>query len=414
MKVWHLSLLKGFRNHVRRQLRVPVRAALGSSFGLGADCLEPADMVAEDQAGITCYANSAGGFRGILKQRYTDFIVNEVDNEGNVVHLTCLDPSEEIIEGQSEALQDDQEDESLHVENHLDAFRSLTRESDIDLLRGLLTKYVEGNKEDFIPIVLSPDSDKVHRTAIHKFFKSRFSFLVTDTVDGPDSKSKCVRVRILDEKSGGGRNKGKRMRDLCGKNKGKRQKHDGCHQGFDSRGADDNWPSQRGKYLQFHLYKENKDTQDALMVVGKMLGMQPKSFGIAGTKDKRAVTTQRVTVFKQQASRLAALNKKLYGIKVGNYSYVDKAIVLGELSGNEFTITLRGVAAECDEIIKEAAISFGKSGFINYFGLQRFGTGSVPTFTVGAALLRGQWEAAVNLILQPRDGDILFFALSTT
>ncbi|MCO5603734.1 hypothetical protein L7F22_057886 [Adiantum nelumboides] len=174
---------------------------------------------------------------------YTDFIVNEVDNEGNVVHLTCLDPSEEIIEGQSEALQDDQEDESLHVENHLDAFR--------------------------------------------------FSFLVTDTVDGPDSKSKCVRVRILDEKSGSGRNKGKRMRDLCGKNKGKRQKHDGCHQGFDSRGADDNWPSQRGKYLQFHLYKENKDTQDALMVVGKMLGMQPKSFGIAGTKDKRAVTTQR-------------------------------------------------------------------------------------------------------------------------
>ncbi|MCO5603733.1 hypothetical protein L7F22_057885 [Adiantum nelumboides] len=112
-----------------------------------------------------------------------------------------------------------------------------------------------------------------------------------------------------------------------------------------------------------------------------------------------------VTVFKQQASRLAALNKKLYGIKVGNYSYADKAIVLGELSGNEFTITLRGVAAECDEIIKEAAVSFGKSGFINYFGLQRFGTGSVPTFTVGAALLRGEWEAAVNLILQPRDAD---------
>jgi hypothetical protein len=26
---------------------------------------------------------------------------------------------------------------------------------------------------------------------------------------------------------------------------------------------------------------------------------------------------------------------------------------------------------------------------------------------VGAALLRGEWKAAANLILQPRDGDIL-------
>lgn len=39
--------------------------------------------------------------------------------------------------------------------------------------------------------------------------------------------------------------------------------------------------------------------------------------------------------------------------------------------------------------------------------LQRFGTSSVPTFTIGAALFRGDWEQAVNLILQPRDGDIL-------
>lgn len=70
--------------------------------------------------------------------------------------------------------------------------------------------------------------------------------------------------------------------------------------------------------------------------------------------------------------------------------------MLGQLSGNRFTITLRccfnpqlvkhlvsfsvnllkgvslcsRVAANDDDIIKEAAISLGKSGFINYFGLQ--------------------------------------------
>ncbi len=31
----------------------------------------------------------------------------------------------------------------------------------------------------------------------------------------------------------------------------------------------------------------------------------------------------------------------------------------------------------------------------------------MATHTVGAALLRGEWKAAANLILQPRDGDIL-------
>ena len=39
--------------------------------------------------------------------------------------------------------------------------------------------------------------------------------------------------------------------------------------------------------------------------------------------------------------------------------------------------------------------------------LQRFGSGSVPTHLIGAALLRGEWETAVSLILDPREGDIL-------
>lgn len=38
---------------------------------------------------------------------------------------------------------------------------------------------------------------------------------------------------------------------------------------------------------------------------------------------------------------------------------------------------------------------------------QQFGSGSIPTHLVGAALLRGEWKVAVNLILDPREGDIL-------
>lgn len=42
------------------------------------------------------------------------------------------------------------------------------------------------------------------------------------------------------------------------------------------------------------------------------------------------------------------------------------------------------------------------NGFINYFGMQRFGTGSIPTHHIGRALLRGDWREAVALILKPR------------
>lgn len=42
---------------------------------------------------------------------------------------------------------------------------------------------------------------------------------------------------------------------------------------------------------------------------------------------------------------------------------------------------------------------------------QRFGSGSVPTHHVGAALLKGEWKDAVDMILDPRETDILLHDL---
>ncbi|CAN1285446.1 Pseudouridylate synthase 7 homolog [Linum perenne] len=274
----------------------------------------------EADVGILCYISKTPGFRGILKQRYSDFIVNEVDTEGNVVHLTTLNAPPQ---------------------------------------------------------------------AVHNFFKEKLKFLVTDTVDGPDASSKCIRVRL---NSGGNDGRSSRKRkDRGGK-------------AFDSRGSS-NWPDHLGKFLRFHLYKENKDTQEAIGLIGKMLGVRPRAFGFSGTKDKRSISTQRVTIFKQQASKVAALNDRLIGIKVGDFCHVNEELLLGQLLGNRFTITLRGVVADSEETVKASAESLGKHGFINYFGLQRFGSGSVATHLVGAALFRGEWKSAVGMILDPREGE---------
>jgi tRNA pseudouridine13 synthase len=44
-------------------------------------------------------------------------------------------------------------------------------------------------------------------------------------------------------------------------------------------------------------------------------------------------------------------------------------------------------------------------GFINYYGMQRFGTASIPTHSIGLALLQSNWHKAVSYILRKRPGE---------
>ncbi|KQK09991.1 pseudouridylate synthase 7 homolog isoform X2 [Brachypodium distachyon] len=352
--------------------------------------------LAEPDVGISRFANSLPGFSGALKQRYSDFVVHEVARDGTLVRLTSFDLPDERVGAEEE-----EEEADVDLSHVLESFRLLCGDADCDTLRGFLLRVSEGDS-NVLPIILSADADKAHRSEVHDFFKRNFMFLVTDTVEHSDGVQRCIRVRL---RPGPGR---RRNAGETGVNR-KGMGSSGSSGWRDDRPFDSRssiaWPYHLGKFLRFHLYKENKDTQEALRVIGKMLGLQPKSFGFAGTKDKRAITTQQVTLLKVHASRLADLNSKLIGIKVGDFDYVKERLVLGQLMGNRFTITLRSVVAESEDLIKAAIDGLIKGGFINYYGLQRFGSASVPNHLIGAALLRGEWESAVNLILDPKEGE---------
>ncbi|CAM0883423.1 unnamed protein product [Alopecurus aequalis] len=354
--------------------------------------------LAEPDVGISRFASSLPGFRGALKQRYSDFIVHEVARDGALVRLTSFDLPDEGVDAEEEEAGPDPD-----LPQSLESFRLLCGDADGDALREFLSRVSEDDS-NVSPITLSPDADKAHRWEVHDFFKRNFTFLATDTIEHSDGVQRCIRVRL---KSGP-----RRRRNFGGQAKARTRTGMGSSRPsgwrddrpFDSR-VSVTWPYHLGKYLRFHLYKENKDTQEALRVIGKMLGLQPRSFGFAGTKDKRAITTQQVTLFSVHASRLAALNDKLIGIKVGDFNYVKEGLVLGQLMGNRFTITLRNVVAESEDAIKAAVDELLNNGFINYYGLQRFGSASVPNHLVGAALLRGEWSVAASLILDPREGE---------
>ena len=163
------------------------------------------------------------------------------------------------------------------------------------------------------------------------------------------------------------------------------------------------------------MYKCNRDTINAVSAIGHKLNLSSKSFGYAGTKDRRGITTQWVTAWKMEPKRLLAACDGIPGIHVGNFSFVKEKLNLGDLSGNHFSIALRGLSADTEDI-NNAVKSLKQNGFLNYFGtvclfpielflgMQRFGTSSVPTHAVGRAILSSNWKQAVDMIISPRVG----------
>jgi tRNA pseudouridine13 synthase len=167
-----------------------------------------------------------------------------------------------------------------------------------------------------------------------------------------------------------------------------------------------------GEYLHCTLYKENKDTMDALNLIARMLKIKVSNFGFSGTKDRRAATVQRISIHRQRDTNIIWLNTRLQGIKLGDFKYSKHPIQLGQHGGNEFVITLKNVehtrGANCSTSVRLKMIRqsvhiglrhLSDCGFINYFGLQRFGTHDIGTHELGIRILRGDFEGAVNDIL---------------
>lgn len=120
--------------------------------------------------------------------------------------------------------------------------------------------------------------------------------------------------------------------------------------------------------------------------------MKAASFTYAGVKDRRAKTTQWFCVRKVDPRKLVMRTKPLRNIHIGNFTFEDKPLKLGKLIGNRFRIALRNVTVE-DSVIDGALNSLKEYGFINYFGLQRFGNDKeVPTFEIGVKLMQGNWK----------------------
>lgn len=69
-----------------------------------------------------------------------------------------------------------------------------------------------------------------------------------------------------------------------------------------------------------------------------------------------------------------------------------------------FNLYFSDVQDASQEEISESVQSLKDNGFVNYFGMQRFGTGTIMSHEIGRAILKKDYQEAVDLILKPRPG----------
>ena len=154
-----------------------------------------------------------------------------------------------------------------------------------------------------------------------------------------------------------------------------------------------------GRYLVLEVEKTDWDTHHLIREMARKLRISQKRFGWAGTKDKRAVTVQRISIMNLDEAELKRIT--LPGLKIKVLGRTNRSVGLGDLLGNRFRITIRDLV--CPEpgatLARITEETMQQKGVPNYFGVQRFGETRPVTHKVGEALARGKIEEAVYVYL---------------
>jgi len=146
-------------------------------------------------------------------------------------------------------------------------------------------------------------------------------------------------------------------------------------------------PSGEGEHLFLWVEKQDVAAEQLIGYLSKALGVGRNSIGVAGLKDRRAVTRQYVSVPAGVEEKVTA-GIDTEDIRVLKAVRHRNKLHTGHLTGNRFEIVVRNV---CDDALPRAQAigeEIRRLGFPNRFGAQRFGVGN-ETLKLGLELLRG-------------------------
>jgi len=148
-------------------------------------------------------------------------------------------------------------------------------------------------------------------------------------------------------------------------------------------------------FLLAEMEKYDLDHFQAMKELTTKLNISPRNLGYAGTKDKAAITSQRISIENPNLEKLKEFSHPKINLK--NFKWNKRKIKMGYLDANHFRIVLRDVdkteAMKISNQIKK--ISF----FPNYFGPQRFGSRRNNNVKIGKLILKREWKKAIETIL---------------
>lgn len=130
-------------------------------------------------------------------------------------------------------------------------------------------------------------------------------------------------------------------------------------------------PQGSGSYAYAYIEKRGLTTRDVVLQLMRS-GLKEQDIGVAGLKDKYAITRQWFSVPNRHAAVLEKLDD-CQGIQVLELSRHKNKLGIGHLQGNSFEVRVRATEADaCDNAEKTLEV-LAQSGVPNYFGPQRFG-----------------------------------------
>lgn len=156
-------------------------------------------------------------------------------------------------------------------------------------------------------------------------------------------------------------------------------------------------PGDKKDYLAFTLVKRGMSTPEAVKILSRSLHVSFKRIAYNGNKDKRAITSQRISIFKLDAEKLKVENERAF---CTDLEYNSVPCKIGKLYGNRFTVVVREfdrAGGDLERIKREVT-----EGLPNFYGPQRFGSSSL-NIEVSRNIIKRDFKAAFyDLVLRER------------
>lgn len=162
-------------------------------------------------------------------------------------------------------------------------------------------------------------------------------------------------------------------------------------------------PCGSGEHIYLMVEKRGLSTLELVEILSRHFGVSRRGIGLAGMKDKSAITRQVVSIHApgRKIEDFPMLDHERVAILWADYH--QNKLRTGHLSGNRFSIRIRGVPATAVVHAKRVLDRLEREGVPNRFGEQRFGH-CQTNHLIGREIVLGRAAAALDALLGPVAG----------